>query len=225
MFTIICLTVLVIGCNKEDKILNSEVLNTNSNLLSIKDTIDNWTLGNKILKFGLIENVTNNIYEYTTTNIDSNGAFNISLNQVIPTKLTSVIQIQNLPSSLITISNPNIKGAIGELLFFNPDTAKPSWMAACKSKIGNTVVGSYTLDYLYVEDNMDVTGSFVGGGESNGKHYSTTFNYDLHYKKGWNKIVVTLTERVESGNNITEKYLFTNSENSESIWLVWFIRV
>jgi|GEM_PF-4931022 len=220
---IIYLPLLLVGCKNHDLSSNPILESDNSNILSIADTIEHWPLGNKVLKFGLIENVTNNLYEYTSTTIDSNGVFSISLNQVVPTNLISVVQIQNLPTSLITISNPDVRGALGELLIFNPDSSQPSWMAACISKILKDSVGYFTLDYMYVEKAMDVTGVFVGGAESGGKNYATTFEYKLHYKKGWNKIVVTLTERTELGNNITEKYLFTNSENSQSKWFVWFI--
>jgi hypothetical protein len=194
-----------------------------SDLLWIKDSIVNWSLGSKMLKLGLIENGTRNVYEYTTATVDSNGTFSISLNHVAPSKLTPVVQIQNLPVSLISVSNSNVKGALGELLFYDPDSSKPNWMGYCVSKVVGETVGHFTLDYLYLEDKLDVTGTFVGGAQVNGINYSTSFVYDLHYKQGWNKIVVTLTERQESGNNVTEKYSFTNSETSESQWWVFSI--
>ena len=181
-------------------------------------------IGNKILKFGLLENFTNNVFIHTMGSVDSNGVFNIPLSGIVPSNLTPIRVIQNLPPNL-NISNIDVKGALGELLIFNPDTSKPSWLSACYSKIFRDNVGYFTIDYLYVEENMDITGTFTGGGESNGKYYTTTFEYDIHYKKGWNKIVVTLVERVENGNSITEKYIFNNSEIGKSQWLYWFINI
>jgi hypothetical protein len=209
------------GCKNE---VTSPIIEDN-NISAIKDTIENWSLGNKLLVFGLIDNITNEIYEYTTTTIDSIGIFNISLNNVIPSNLTSVREIQNLPISYLKISNPNVKGALGELLIFNPDTSKPSWLAACYSKIFLNNVGYFTIDYLYVEEDMDITGTFTGYGQVNGKNYTTIFQYDLHYKKGWNKIVITLVERTENGNDINEKYIFNHYEDGESQWIYWFINI
>lgn len=191
------------------------------NITSIRDTIGNWSLGIKFLKFGLIDNISNEVYEYTTALIDSNGVFNISLNNIVPKNLTPVSQIQNLPLSYLTVSNPNVRGALGEILIFNPDTLKPSWLSACYSRTYRNKVGYFTVDYLYVEKNMDIAGTFTGGAGSN----TTTFEYDLHYKKGWNKIVATLVERVENGNNINEKFIFNNAEDGESQWLYWFIHI
>jgi len=212
---------LLNSCKDE---VNSPIVEDN-NITAIQDTIDNWSLGSKLLKFGLIDNITNEVYEYTMSSIDPNGVFNISLRNIIPSNLTLVRVIQNLPVSYLAVSNPNVKGALGELLIFNPDTSKPSWLSLCYSKINRDSIGSYTLDYLYVEDDMDITGTFTGYSTINGKNYQSIFGYDLHYKKGWNKIVVTLVERVENGNNINEKYIFNNSEDGESQWLYWFIKI
>jgi len=217
---------MIVGCKKESNISNPSAEGEKSNLTFIKDTIENWTLGKrKILKLGLIANTTNAITEYVSTTIDSNGIFFISLDQVKPSNLTSIVQIENLPVSFINISDPNVKGALGEMLIYNPDTVKPSWMAACISKINRDSIGSYTLDFLYVESNMDITGTFVGYSLVDGKNDTVTYNYDLHYKAGWNKIVCTLTSRTEYGLNVNESYHFSNSENSDSEWFVWFIRL
>lgn len=218
-FIFIALFLVVIlqffGCTDED-ILTDKNDNTFTNL---SGTIDNWPqLSNNVLKLGILG--SQSLLDFGTSIIDLNGNFSLNTNTPPSSFTSSIIDWFNIDSTMnLQIQNYDTKGIHSHLNILSDSGTSPIGEVMFSSDLLYTGEGYFGLSYFYSEGDLQVVGSVTT--EHNSDNFLGTEDtyYNLHFKKGWNKLVYKVLKEIKSGNITTYlKNEWVNSTISDGKW-------
>jgi len=133
--------------------------------------------------------------EWSVTVSISNGKFDLTLPTPEAKHLWSIAE--DMPEEGITVSDQTAKMTLAE--FYARKDGDSRYILLCN--FGETTY--VTVEYLYVDKNVNITGTSTW--EDEDEEYSSVENYNVQLKKGWNYIVDSGT-RASNGNwtyNIT----------------------
>lgn len=208
-----------LGCNEEDVITNP----SSDIITSLNGKIENWSQSaSKVLKLGKPGNLT--FLEFGNSLIDTNGSFN--LNTIIPSELliSPIIAWFNIDSSMnVQIENSQTKGIYSYLNIFSDSVTEPIGQVKFSNDAENNGKGYFSVSYFYSEGDFQIIGSITT------EHNSANFNgtqdtyYNIHFKKGWNKLVYKVLEEIKSENIITYyKDEWSNEVSANGKWYYRF---
>ncbi len=208
---LVIFSILFNGCEIFD-------LKENTNL-SIKGEFNNWTLGNdKQIVFGNFDEQTEELTEFGSGTIFSNGSFTIdSLDIPFSNEMET---IGNGPgfsdecSNSFNINNPDAQIATGEFFIVEKSTNKivgGAIAGVVDKKNRFPAVGDIMIDYVYVFENVTITGTNTCNGDNN---FSETINSNVTLNEGWNTIIIETLELSDNSASLS----FTNGENIVVTW-------
>jgi hypothetical protein len=180
---------LVTGCKKDD-FYNS--------ILQIDGKLESYTSDNlRYVRFCkdpfTYDDVSIPYIEFGKSEISNDGKFNI-LSLATPT--TDLLnRVDSIYGINLSVSDTSVRAVIGTLLIFNSGYDNSSydngWISKGYSLITGANVGSYWIEYIYVNKNVEINGTGVHTEHSNllGIDILTTNNCNLKFKAGWNQYV------------------------------------
>jgi hypothetical protein len=196
-FTIIQFT----SCNEENIIVNPD----NNGIESLEGKINNWAEGaNKELKLGKRGRFS--FLSFGNSPIDINGNFNFNLNAPADSIIYSLIEWFGIDSSsTLQVENIESKGIDAYLNIFSITSNEPIGEVEYSNDLQNNGKGYFSISYLYAEGNMNIVGSKTSEHNSDNFKGTQMTIYNVHLKKGWNRLVYTVLEETKSG-NVTSFY-------------------
>jgi hypothetical protein len=131
--------------------------------------------------------------EFGKSEISNDGNFNI---QSLATPTTDLLsKLDTIFGINLSVSDTAVRAVIGTLLIFNSNYDNSSydngWISKGYSLIPGAYVGSYWIEYIYVNKNIEINGTGVHTEHSSllGIDIITTNNCNLKFKAGWNQYV------------------------------------
>jgi hypothetical protein len=131
--------------------------------------------------------------EFGKSEISNDGKFNV---QSLATPTTDLLnRVDSIFGINLSVSDNNVRAVIGTLLIFNSGYDDLSydngWISKGYSLIPGTNVGSYWIEYIYVNKDVEINGTGVHTEHSYllGIDILTTNSCNLKFKTGWNKYV------------------------------------
>jgi hypothetical protein len=217
LFSIIMLQFF--GCTDED-IITDKNDNTFTNL---SGTIDNWPqLSNNVLKLGIPG--SQSFLDFGTSIIDLNGNFGLNTNTPSSSFTSRIIDWFNVNSTMnLQIQNYETKGIHSYLNILSDSGTVPIGEVMFSSDLLNTGEGYFSASYFYSEGDFQLVGSVST--EHNSENFIGTEDtyYNLHFKKGWNKLVYKVLQKIKSGDIITYiKDEWVNTTTSDGKWYYRF---
>jgi hypothetical protein len=161
-----------------------------SGLYTLNGTIENWTLGGNIqLKAELFDtNIYGNSIVISTDTVSTGGAFSLEFN--VPNDSFLYPIAFNIDTSCIStvIVNPagtKSSSSVG-LGLFN-DLSHFGYIYKSNYNTDTTFVpGIFFVQYLYLNQNVSITGSVI----CIDSNFQSTISYNFSGVRGWNKVVV-----------------------------------
>jgi hypothetical protein len=206
---------LVTGCKKDD-FYNS--------ILQIDGKLESYTSDNlRYVRFCkdpfTYDDIKIPYIEFGKSEISNDGNFNIK-SLVTPTT-DLLIKLDSLFGVNISVSDTTIRAVIGTLLIFNSNynnsTYDIGWISKGYSLIPGAYAGSYWIEYIYVNKNVEINGTGVHTEHSSllGIDILTTNNCKLKFKVGWNQFV----KKIISKNGHDDTCSLFMEEPAEAKWL------
>lgn len=193
--------VFFVGCNKDESNPVDGINNNSSVVTSISGKIENWNDGtDKVLKLSIFQN--SNYISFGSSSIDANGNFNIQSLSPVPNDMLSVVS--SILETGLSISNPSTMANTfkAKMKIYSGNSSTP-YRETAKELNGNKTVGDFWIGYVYCDSDVNITGSYTYPAP-----YNEEYNYNLSFKKGWNKICFKVTE----SNASIKKFDVTNNE-------------
>jgi hypothetical protein len=131
--------------------------------------------------------------EFGKSEISNDGKFNI---QSLATPTTDLLnRVDSIFGINLDVSDTSVRAVVGTLLIFNSGYDNSSydngWISKGYSLIPGTNVGSYWIEYIYVNKDVEINGTGVHIEHSDllGINIVTNNNCNLILKAGWNQYV------------------------------------
>jgi hypothetical protein len=180
---------LVTGCKKDD-FYNS--------ILQIDGQLETYTSDNlRYVRFCkdpfTYDDISIPYIEFGKSEISNDGKFNV---QSLATPTTDLLnRVDSIFGINLSVSDNSVRAVIGTLLIFNSGYDNSSydngWISKGYSLIPGTNVGSYWIEYIYVNKDVEINGTGVHTEHSDllGIDIVTNNNCNLKLKAGWNQYV------------------------------------
>lgn len=206
---------LVTGCKKDDFY---------KSILQIGGKLESYTsVESRYVRFCkdpfTYDDVEIPYIEFGKSEISNDGNFNIKSLAAPKTDLLSK------PDSIfginLIVSDTTVRAVIGTLLIFNSNYDNSSydngWISKGYSLIPGAFAGSYWIEYIYVNKNVEINGTGVHNEHSYllGIDILTTNNCNLKFKAGWNQFV----KKIISKNGYDDICSLFMEEPADAKWL------
>ena len=186
---------LVTACKKDDSY---------NSILQIDGKLESYTSDNlRYVRFCkdpfTYDAVSIPYIEFGKSEISNDGIFNIVSLATPPSNL--LIRFDSIYGININVSDTSARAVIGTLLIFNSGYDNSSydigWISKGYSLIPGASVGSYWIEYIYVNKNVEIYGTGVHTEHSNllGIDIITKYNCNLKLKTGWNQYVSMIIDK------------------------------
>jgi len=234
IYTLMILLLGVIACN--DNSVNPII--EESIVTSFQGKFVNWTKGsNHRMLFLGANDVWNSDKIYSSSQIDSNGFFMMDnfappsssflRNKVYPVYIDGVTFQENT-----LICSDSTASVVHGVLIIVKDTSNSRVAEVYRQNFSynfyiqkeHLKTGDFMTEYIYVDKNVTLNGrvEYVYYNPNFKIESKMTLNYDLIYKKGWNKRITYIASHNVANDGdkttITAEYNYVNTEPTTANW-------
>jgi hypothetical protein len=235
-FILLILLIGIIGC-KEDNSVNP-IVEESPLITTFGGQFVKWTKGgnHRILFLGA-NDIWNSDKIYASSSIDTNGNFSLknldlpSTYMFLNTAYPKFVDSLTFQENTFNCSDSTAKVVFGVLIIVK-DTSNSRVAEVYRQNfsynyylnIDSLKTGDFMTEYIYVDKDVNLKGKLkYFYYDPNSKIESRmTLNYNLKYKKGWNKKVTYIVSqnvlRETNKTIITAEHNYTNSEPSQAKW-------
>jgi len=229
-FILIFITILLFNaCDKNNPIDITEV---NTSIQSISGKISGWHLGSdkEVILLGN-ENPTE---VFARSKVDSEGNFNLTKlsapTKIVYNTVNPLFINERIISNTVTCSDSSAMEIWGYLCIVNVgDTSNNVIGRIFKGKFSNTTKinydsfdpGDFTTAYICTDKDVNVSGRIESKYLSayDNKQYHIITDYNLSYKKGWNKEVSLIKAKEITSDSIYVESSCSNAEQDGGYWI------
>jgi|GEM_PF-1858373 len=225
-------SIFLTGCSKDDD-SSTATSGTFTSSGDVNATIDGLSSsGVDSLYFSLVTDINNDIFTVIGKTKVQNGAFSIKLDSIpnrylFAIKESGLFDSDDLKLSKLTVSDPTAYTTEGEGLFI--DAYKSGKYIGSLVKTNCTLAQYNTSDlkllskglavgyYVYCNKSVNIKGaSSETDTDDDGVAITYNYNYNVSFNKGWNQLVMQITDISGSSATIS---MSANTEPSGMKWL------
>jgi len=237
-YVLVILIYSLSGC-KDNKVTNP-IIEGSGSISSIEGKLVDWKLAGSY-HLNLQYRDLTSVWSITSqtcssAKIDTNGSFkltnfiNVVDSLLIPSRSYEYDSTIKILENTVTDSDPSAKGTIGFINIID-DTTKMAVAGVYRLNFVHTSFnlrtfitspGEFITNLIYRNKDQVITGKFKYERSDVHTLSTTTQNYNLNYKKGWNKAVTLLVSRTIENDGtriiIKEEFSYSNIEPGPADW-------